>query len=218
MKCLFVILLVAFLFSCSDNKENSKALGNNQQSTQNISQETIGHIRFDWQDGFGLTHSPRKDTIWGKLVSFYIENPNCHQLPIDFYNGIFRPTDSDSTTMLLALVMTDDESLRPFYRWCLDKTIQIQDGALGEYTGVPARKYAEKFPEEFFQYMDSDSSGRKYEDWVNSISYGGFYDKEDYNNPKLIQNRMEQTMKNNSKEFNSSISLRIKKFAFDCWR
>ena len=75
---------------------------------------------------------------------------------------------------MLSLVTTNDNNLRPFYRWCLNKTIQIEDGALAEYTGIPARQYAEKFPKEFFEYMDYDTTKEKYGDWVGSISYSGY--------------------------------------------
>lgn len=135
-----------------------------------------------------MTHDPEVDSIWGKPVNFYIENPKCSPIAIDFYAGQFRPTDNRTTVALLILVTSTNNHLRPFYRWCLNKTIQIQDGALGEYTGVPARRYAEKFPKEFFQYMDYDTTGNKYADWTNSILYSGFYDEDDYNKPADIRN------------------------------
>ncbi len=172
---------------------------------------------YDWQQSFGLTHDPEVDSVWGKPVKFYIDNPKCSPIAKDFYSGQFRPTDNYTTTALLELVTTKDNALRPFYRWCLNKTIQIQDGALGEMTGVPARQYAEKFPREFFEYMDYDATGEKYLDWVNSISYSGFYDKDDYKKPLDIRQRLIQSMKENCDNCGEQLRKRIDKFAKDCF-
>ncbi|MBS0646223.1 MAG: hypothetical protein JSR97_06495 [Verrucomicrobia bacterium] len=171
----------------------------------------------NWQEDFGLTHDPEIDSIWFKPVKFYIDNPKCSPIAIDFYQGQFRPTDNQTTEALLKLVATDDNNLRPFYRWCLNKTIQIQDGALAEYTGVPSRKYAEKFPKEFFQYMDIDTTSEKYKDWVGAISYSGFYDNEDYKKTAIIRQRMTSLMKQNCKNCSIELQSRIDKFAKDCF-
>ena len=181
-------------------------------------QDTILSTKeINWQASFDLTHNPELDSIWGKPVKFYIENPNCSSTAIDFYFGKFRPMDDTATANLLMLVTTNDNNLRPFYRWCLNKTILIQDGALGEYTGVPARQYAEKFPLEFFEYMDSDTSGDKYLDWTNSIMYSGFYDYEDYKNTKEIRTRFANTMKSNCNNCTGAMEKRIEKFVEDCF-
>ncbi len=172
----------------------------------------------DWQRGFELTHNPDVDCIWGKPVKYYISNPKCSPLAINFYKGTFRPTDNDSTAHLLLLATTDDKELRPFYRWCLNKTILIQDGALSEYTGIPARRYAEKFPQEFFEYIDSDSSGSKYLDWVNSILYSGFEEKDDYKRPEEIRKRMTGRMLSNCANCSYKMQQRIDKFAQDCFK
>jgi hypothetical protein len=169
------------------------------------------------QQGFGLTHDPEVDSIWGKSVKFYINNPKCSPIAIDFYQGQYRPTDNNTTAALLSLVTTNDNELRPFYRWCLNKTIQIQDGALAEYTGVPARQYAEKFPKEFFEYMEYDTTGDKYADWVNAILYSGFYDQDDYKKTQDIRKRMTQTMNGNCKNCSEQLKERIDKFAADCF-
>lgn len=89
------------------------------------------------------------------------------------YSGRFRPSDTDSTTRLLALVTTNEKEIRPFYRWCLDFTIVLSDGALGEYPGKPALAYATKYPQEFFAYMDKDASGQRYKRWVEVMGYSG---------------------------------------------
>lgn len=212
------IISILFLTACSDRKSGSVAVINNSHSDTIIKHDTV-YIdnQKNWQKGFGLTNDPETDSVWRKPVKFYIDNPKCSPIAIDFYLGQFRPTDNNTTAALLELVTTDDNNLRPFYRWCLNKTLQIQDGALGEYTGVPARQYAEKFPTEFFEYMDYDTSGDKYLDWVNSILYSGFYLTDDYKKPKEIRNRMSNTMKRNCKNCNESITKRIDKLAMDCF-
>ncbi|MBP6731604.1 MAG: hypothetical protein KA149_06065 [Chitinophagales bacterium] len=168
-----------------------------------------------WQRGFNLAHSPVKDSVWGKPVKFYISNKKCSPLAIAFYYGTFRPTDNDSTEKLLALITTSDTSLRPFYRWVLSKTIQIQDGALGEYTGIPARRYAEVFPIEFFTYMDSDKTGNRYKAWVDAISYSGYYQVENTNQKN--KNTLRQNMIANCINCNRSTIKNIEKFVGDCF-
>jgi len=171
----------------------------------------------DWQQGFGLTNDPETDSVWGKPVKFYIDNPKCSPTAIDFYYGQFRPTDNRITDALLKLVLVDDHNLRPFYRWCLYKTIQIQDGALAEHTGIPARQYAEKYPKEFFEYIDYGNNKEKYQDWVDAISYSGFYDNDDYQKPKDIRTRLSTKMKRNCVGCHELTIQRIDIFAKDCF-
>ena len=133
------ILILSFLCLLSCNKR-TKPLENAPPKNNFIEN------KFDWQEGFGLTHNPEIDSIWGKSVKFYLNNSHCDQTAKDFYFGKYRPKDESETTRLLNLVTTENNSLLPFYRWILNKTILIQDGSLGEFTGVPARSYAEKFP------------------------------------------------------------------------
>ena len=93
----------------------------------------------------------------------------------------------------------------------------IQDGALGEYTGVPARKYAEKYPAEFFEYMNFDTSGQKYTFWMNAIRYSGYFDNDDYKKPVTIRTSMQNVMKSNCQGCNIEVEKRIEKFAADCF-
>ena len=212
----FIVPLIV-LTACTDRQSG---VINAKQSTGKdtvFKHDTIFYTNNNWQDGFGLTHDPEVDSIWSKPVKFYIDNPRCSPIAIDFYQGQFRPTDNNTTAALLSLATTNDNQLRPFYRWCLNKTIQIQDGALAEYTGVPARQYAEKFPKEFFEYMDYDTTGDKYKDWIAAISYSGFYDKDDYKNPLEIRKHLTQTMKQNCINCNEQLKKRIDKFAADCF-
>ena len=171
----------------------------------------------DWQSGFNLTHEPDKDSSWGKPASYYLNDKECVSIAFEFYHGYFRPSDNGATDELSEYASTDNNKLRPFYRWCLNMTIQISDGALGEHVGVPARRYAEKFPKEFFQYMDYDTTGEKYKDWIGAISYSGFYDGDDYTKPKEIRDRLIAKMKKNCINCSDKIRMRIDKFAKDCF-
>jgi hypothetical protein len=222
MKIFYLAIPVLFFFACKSKQKNL-----NPPSIQNLKVDSLpkdekvkspNKDNIDWQEGFGLTHNPNKDSIWFKPVSFYLSNKECSKLAKDFYYGKLKPSDDSITNELLKLSVTDNDKLRPFYRWCLNKTILIQDGALGEHTGIPARRYAEKFPREFFEYMDIDTSGNKYLDWVNSILYSGFYEDDDYKRLNKIRESMSSTMKSNCKNCNDEIKLRIEKFVNDCFQ
>lgn len=125
---------------------------------------------------FGLTNDPQKDSIGGKAVAFYLNQPACSGLAKAFYYKQYRPTDDDITPELLKLAITENDSLRPFYLWCLNETIRISDGALSEYIGVPARKFIEKYPTDFFELMGDNRHPSTYKKWVSGIRYSGFYD------------------------------------------
>ncbi len=218
MKFLKFIVVIVFLVACTNRQSKGNNIYKTAFTDTIIKHDTIFYNNENnWQEGFGLTHTPDEDSIWGKPVKFYIDNPKCSPIAIDFYTGQFRPADNNTTAALLELATTDDNNLRPFYRWCLNKTIQIQDGALAEYTGVPARQYAEKFPKEFLEYMDIDKTKEKYKDWVNAISYSGFYDKDNYKKPQDIRKRLAQTMKEKCKNCGEQLEKRIDKFAKDCF-
>lgn len=214
-----ILLIITFtLFACNSSPASHKII---QTKTDTIIKHDtiIANLNNrNWQEDFGLTHDPEKDSIWFKPVSYYLNDKNCSGLASDFYYGILRPSDDGTTDELLKLATSDNNKLRPFYRWCLNKTIIIQDGALGEHTGVPARKYAEKFPQEFFSYMDIDTSGEKYNEWIGTIEYSGFYDNEDWRKPSEIRQRMVNTMKKNCYDCNKKIIARIEKFAKDCFK
>ncbi|QBZ97182.1 hypothetical protein [Flavobacterium sangjuense] len=208
MKIGSLFLIAVLFFSCT-KKSTSDNTETGTHETVSVDKQNS-----DWQAGFNLTHDIDVDSINGKPVRFYVKNKKCHQLAIDFYYGKYRPTDEERTDTLLSLAVSEDNDLRPFYRWILNKTILIADGALGEYTGVPAREYAEKFPEEFFEYMEIDKSNEKYNFWTESIQYSGFYDTDDYKNPEAIRKQLISTMVKNS---NKDLKKRITKFALDCF-
>jgi hypothetical protein len=217
MKIVELMVVFMFLNACCERKNHGIDKLESAKVDTVILYDTIFSEQDDWQIGFNLTHDPEVDSIWGKPVIFYIENPKCSPIAIDFYVGQFRPTDNDLTGALLSLVTTNDNHLRPFYRWCLDKTIQIQDGALAEYTGIPARQYAEKFPEEFFVYMDIDTTGTKYKNWINAISYSGLNDGEFNKKSQIIRERMSTVMKRNCLNCDTKIRNRIDKLTGDCF-
>ena len=218
MKTLLFILCTLFINACSDRSSDKSVVRNNYHSDTILRHDTIYIDNPNsWQQDFGLTHNPETDSVWGMPVKFYIDNPKCSPIAIDFYLGQFRPTDNNTTAALLKLATSDDKNLRPFYRWCLNRTIQIQDGALAEYTGVPARQYAEKFPKEFFQYMDTDTNLVKYKDWVASISYSGFYDNEDDKETVTIRHKMTALMKQNCINCDNKLRNRIEAFVNDCF-
>ncbi len=229
MKLIIYSLSIWTLFAgCNNRKENQQ--GNIESDTISLSKSSMQYPDVqhhcsdaivkatDWQRGFGLTHNPQVDSVWFKPVEYYVNDKNCSQLAIDFYYGTLRPTDNDTTKVLLNLVLTNNQKLRPFYRWCLDMTIAIQDGALAEYTGEPARRYAENFPEEFFQYIDADTTGQRSQSWIESISYSGFYKDDDYEHPELIRKSMAKTMKENSKDSGIGFHKRINDFAWKCFQ
>ncbi|MDB5283741.1 MAG: hypothetical protein JWO06_2816 [Bacteroidota bacterium] len=171
----------------------------------------------EWTEVFGFRyHSPDRDSIWHKPVQFYISKPNCSALATDFYYGDWRPSCNQMTTELLSLATTDDKDLRPFYRWCLTMTIRLSDGCLAEEIGVPARRYAEKYPKEFFEYMDADTTGKKYEQWTDAIFYSGFYDLEEYKTD--VSKKLTASMLSNCKDCDEKLKKRIEKFAKDCFQ
>ena len=164
-----------------------------------------------WRDRPSKRTYQLPQSIGGKPASFYLNNPKVSPLAKALYTARFRPTDNDSTARLLALVTTNDNSIRPFYRWCLDFTITISDGALGEYPGVPALAYATKFPQEFFAYMDKDASGQRYKRWVEIIAYSGL---SNYNEAKpLIRKGIIEDMTKKCQPCSAATNQRINRFA-----
>ena len=213
-----------FLFACEtknkstlEESKSTESVASENQQDKIVENPQSVITEKNWQEGFGLTHDIDQDSIWKKPVRYYIENKNCSPIAIDFYFGRYRPIDIQKTEDLLSLVTTDDAALRPFYRWILNKTIQIQDGALGEYTGKPARQYAEKFPNEFFEYMDIEKTNDKYLNWTNAILYSGFYIGDDYDKPNVVRKDMIKNMSDNCKQCTPAMLLRIKKLALDCF-
>lgn len=212
MRNVLFLLVLILTFSCS--KRETKPLVKSEISSKQENSTIHEEEDLNWQTGFNVTHNSNIDSIDGKPVRFYIKNPNCDAIAKDFYYGKYGPTDEPKTADLLNLVLSDNDDIRPFYRWILEKTIEISDGALAEYPGVPARKYAEKFPQEFFDYIDADESKFNYNQWTEIISYSGYFDEDDYKNPSKIRKNMIHSMLKNSSEKRRP---KITKFAMDCF-
>jgi hypothetical protein len=148
MKVFLTTVLFFLALACTENRWNSAEI---------ISVDTlVVHDSVDygrignWPTGFELTHFADIDSVWEKPVRFYIDNRACDPIAIDFYFGTYTPSDNRPTEHLLNFAYTDNESLGPFYRWILHRTIISQDVKLAEQTGRPARLYVQKFPKEFF--------------------------------------------------------------------
>jgi hypothetical protein len=204
----FIIVISFFIAACNNNTQT-----NQQVSVDSSQVNVIDTTKKVWIDKLNQRHYSLPDSIGGKPVSFYLHNPKVASIAKALYEGQFRPTDNDSTTQLLSYVTTDDSTIRPFYRWCLDFTIQISDGALAEYPGEPALKYATKFPKEFFVYMDKEKSDQRYKQWTEIIAYSGLDNYEE--KPDKIQKQITTKMFDNCQSCNNSIRQRIDKFAKD---
>lgn len=195
--------------SCQNNsKTNAPSNVDSLKSKQN---NVVNSVRLYYAaSGYAYT---LPDSIDGMPISFYLDNPNVAEIAKQLYLNKFIPTDNDSTTILLSLVMTNDNRLRPFYRWCLDFVIQISDGALGEYSGKPAFNYAIKYPQEFFSYMEKDSTGLRYKWWTEMIAYSGI-DSITTNDNKL-KTFIISSMTKNCTNCEPNTKKRIDKFAQD---
>ena len=211
-----LLFSIIFLLACHNNKtpkertfEDNKATIINSQEDDS---EKTGNF---WIDKLNGNKYDKPDSFANRPASFYLNNPNVSPLAKALYNGTFRPEDedNDSTTELLKLIITDNSEIRPFYRWCLDLTIQISDGALAEYPGEPALKYAIKFPKEFLEYLNNDTSWGRYSRWTEIITYSGLpaYNKDSTDNYNYIVQKMSANCKGCPKQTIDS----IKQFAKD---
>jgi len=208
LRPLIIIALLLFVACNGDKNSTEKILGDTLQTNlKTVSVDTTPTSKNIWLDKLTNNKYNLPDTIAGKPAIFYLDNPKVAPIAKLLYYEKFRPGDNDSTTQLLKLVTTDDEEIRPFYRWCLDLTIQISDGALAEYPGEPALKYAIKFPQEFFIYMDKDATGQRYKEWTEIIAYSGLSDYTKHSSQ--IQNEIIIKMTNNCAACDSDMKKRI---------
>lgn len=206
MNKLFVFLLTVWLFlSCGSQREEHD---NSEKQSTADSTPIVNPSNNPSQKQYLLP-----DTIGGKPVTFYLYDTNIAPIAKALYLGQFIPTDNDSTTQLLSYAITNDSIVRPFYRWCLDFTIQISDGALAEYPGAPALQYATRFPNEFFAYMDKDKSAQRYKQWTEIIAYSGLYNYKD--TPDEIRKQVATEMLGNCHPCSDSTKKRIDKFITD---
>jgi hypothetical protein len=214
LKTLILISSLIF-FACNDIEKpaGQTSIDTAHAKLKAVAVDTTRYEGSIWIDRLTNNKYPLPDTIGGKPVSFYLKNPKVASIAKSLYTGEFRPEDNDTTTQLLFLVVTDDATIRPFYRWCLDFTIQISDGALSEYPGEPAMKYATKFPQDFFSYMDKDTSGQRYNEWTEIIAYSGLNDYTQ--KATVIRKQIISKMISNCKRCDSETKERITKFAKD---
>ena len=209
-----VYIAFVLLISCNSNSpKNHISQVDSSTNNQTSTVDTIPKSNNIWVDRLNGSTYPLPDTIDGKPISFYLDNPKVADISKALYKAKFRPTDNDSTTQLLSYVTTKDSTLRPFYRWCLDFTITISDGALAEYPGVPALAYATEFPKEFFDYMNKDQSGQRYKQWTEIIAYSGLsnYGRKE----SEIENEIISNMRNNCYICVGNTKSRIVTFARD---
>lgn len=210
-----IVSIFVLLTACNESRQaiQKKDVDSLNSVLQTNAIDTIKKTGNIWVDRLNGKQYPLPDSIDDKPVSFYLNHPSVTEIAKSLYKGQFRPTDNDSTTELLSYITTKDDTVRPFYRWCLDFTILISDGALGEYPGSPALKYATMFPKEFFDYMDKDISGERYKRWIEIIAYSGL---SDYNNKEPeIEAGIVKDMQNKCNKCNSGTKNRIEKFAKD---
>src|SRR4051812_7025503 len=123
MKYSFILFI--FFISCNSNHHDKIVTSKADTIIRHDTVYVNSTTDTSWQKGFELTHDPDVDSISGKPVSYYINDPKCAGIVSEFYYGYFRPTDNGATAELLKYAVSDNDKLRPFYRWCLNKTIQI---------------------------------------------------------------------------------------------
>ena len=209
----FLLILLVTCIACKNSTQINHKISADSAATllQKVLSDSNNLSTNIWIDRLNVQKYSLPDSIGGKPVSFYLNNPNIDPIAKALYRGQFRPTDNDSTTALLTNVTTSDNTLRPFYRWCLDFTISISDGALAEYPGKPALKYALAFPKEFLNYINKDISGRRFARWTSIIAYSGL---EDYNRNKFeVEKEIVSKMISKCPSCEEEEKEQIKKFA-----
>ena len=165
------LIPLALLVACK--RSNTTPRKNNEENTSRVTNTNVKPTYQMYYASSGYAYT-LPDSINGVPIAFFLSHPQVDTLAKLLYLSVLKPTDNDTTTRLLALANTPNDTFRPFYRWCLDFVIQLSDGALGEYPGEPALLYALTFPHEFFMFMDTDSSGWRYKKWIELMGYSGF--------------------------------------------
>jgi hypothetical protein len=213
MRVLFLLLLISTSFNTNKSHGEVDMIDSSTRINAIDSSKVYREKSTAWIDKLNGRAYSLPDSIGGKPVSYYLTNSKVAAIAKAFYMGKFRPEDNDSTTQLLQLVTTTDSNIRPFYRWCLDRTIEISDGALGEYPGTPSLKYATTFPAEFFDYMDKDSSGERYKRWTEIIAYSGLNNYQE--SESEIKESITNSMSRNCNACTEKNKSRIEVFASD---
>lgn len=126
---LFFLVLSICITACKSHQKKARTVSGSGQQDSTLQQ----HVRYwdsayrtagdpeektfiqpdDWQESFGLSHDPQKDSVWNQPVAYYISDRKCARLAIDFYYGRLRPADNATTDSLLAMATTGNDKLRP---------------------------------------------------------------------------------------------------------
>lgn len=179
---ILLLIMIFFALSCKENKKTGEQTHNDTAITSvkaPVKDTSPNKINY-WMDRRNRRQIPLPDSINGKPLSFYLNHPKVSAIGKALYKGEFLLTNTDSITTLLSYVTTTDSVLRPFYRWCLNFIISIHPlpMAVPDYVGDYVLEYATKFPQEFFSYMDKDTSGRRYRRWVEITAYIWLFDRD----------------------------------------
>jgi hypothetical protein len=96
MKTLIFAIFIMTFTSCNSNGGDKSLSENKNRADTVVKHDTIylnNDNNPDWQKNFDLTRDPDKDTVWGKAVSYYLNDKDCAGITYEFYYGYFRPRD-----------------------------------------------------------------------------------------------------------------------------
>ncbi len=172
---------------------------------------------YDWREVFGFRyHDSERDSIAGHPLDYYTSDTACSANAIGFLSGNWRPSCDRMTDELLALSLRGDPKFHPLYVWCLFMTLRISDGCLAENVGLPARRYAEAYPKEFFMAMDRPGDSDMYAIFVEAIRYSGGNASE--HSSDETRAHMEGRMLSQCAGCSATMRKRIHQFSIDCSR
>lgn len=122
MRTVAIFLPLLALCACKQVFRKNNATGNGSFTASGAP------ASYNWAQQMGVTLDPVRDSVWEQPVQYYIGQPECSSLATSFYQGSFPLGNPDSAAALFALTNTSNSDLRPFYRWCLTKAMQLQNG------------------------------------------------------------------------------------------
>ena len=150
------------------------------------------------------------DSLNGKPISFYIENPETNELVKSFYQGEFLPSDNDETFELLDILVEKNEVIYPFYFHCLNSICLLSDGALSEVMGEPCLKMVSNYPNYTFSFFVENSE--LFEDYTGMIGYELFFQKYGTSNIQISESEFLENLKENLELDNPEIKSLLDKF------
>ncbi|MBS1617213.1 MAG: hypothetical protein JST76_01755 [Bacteroidetes bacterium] len=170
---------------------------------------------YDWREIFGFRyHDSGRDSIAGYPLDYYTLDTACSAYAIGFLGSSWRPSCDRMTDELLALAVRKDPKFHPLYVWCLFMTLRISDGCLAENVGLPARRYAEVYPKEFFAAMDQPRDSDMYALFIEAIRYSG--DEASEHSPDEVRAHIEARMLSHCTGCSAALHQRIHQFSVDC--